>query len=109
MGSSHEAVCRECGTKFRVDIGASMSALQVRCKDCGRATFVSLEDIYAKEAQDVPGLGADDGSWSIRDRLAGELAATCSCGGHYTVDAPPRCPKCRSADLDIAPPDLMYD
>jgi predicted Zn-ribbon and HTH transcriptional regulator len=37
------------------------------------------------------------------------VAGNCRCGGKYTLDAPPRCPKCRSKRIDEGEIILIYD
>jgi hypothetical protein len=40
-----------------------------------------------------------------------EIVGSCQCGGSYRFDAPPRCPKCRSTELDDDPSGahILYD
>jgi len=37
------------------------------------------------------------------------LAGKCRCGGHYTFDAPPRCPKCLSTHISEGMTICNYD
>jgi hypothetical protein len=37
------------------------------------------------------------------------IAGHCSCKGNFTLDAPPRCPNCRSARLSEGGPVMFYD
>ncbi len=38
-----------------------------------------------------------------------KFAGKCKCGGQYGFDAPPRCPKCRSAHIREGAITAMYD
>jgi hypothetical protein len=40
-----------------------------------------------------------------------QIAGSCGCGGSYKFRAPPRCPKCKSTELEEydAGPYIMYD
>jgi hypothetical protein len=44
-------------------------------------------------------------------RAVERLAGDCRCGGHFSFDAPPRCPKCGSTALENDPdkPPMLYD
>jgi hypothetical protein len=37
------------------------------------------------------------------------VAGECRCGGKYTLDSPPRCPKCRSMRLNEGDITVFYD
>ncbi len=37
------------------------------------------------------------------------IAGNCGCGGKYTMDAPPRCPKCHSTRIEEGEIILIYD
>jgi predicted Zn-ribbon and HTH transcriptional regulator len=37
------------------------------------------------------------------------IAGKCRCGGRYLFNAPPRCPKCRSTDVEEGEITAMYD
>ena len=36
-------------------------------------------------------------------------AGNCECGGNFRLDAPVRCPKCRSAEIDEGEVTVYYD
>jgi len=88
--------------------GALMAGYRPRCADCGQARLVSIEDVFGAEPE-APDASVDpaayeeyDGQrWSRREQLVLELAGTCDCGGRFASDAPLRCPKCRSTELDV--------
>ena len=48
---------------------------------------------------------------NLRDTTAEGYAGGCACGGHFKIDASPRCPRCRSADLllDITIDGVHYE
>lgn len=86
MGSVYSATCNECQSTFTVTLGGGFMYAVFHCDECGQEKGIILP------CRDSP--VPDPGS--------------CSCGGRFTVDAPPRCPKCCSADLNLKF-DLDYD
>lgn len=92
MGQSWIARCRACGRESRVSTGDGMAFRLLHCAACGRERELP---------RDYPGLpqGASTGS-----------VPGCACGGRFSAEAPPRCPECRSADLEALPGTLLdYD
>jgi len=91
MGQAYEAICQACGTRVEVNDGPSMSAIPLHCDRCGRERWWEFKD----------GFPTDEPDQVFR----------CSCGGEFTSEALPRCPKCRSSDL-IRDPNgiqILYD
>lgn len=89
MGRSYLALCNECGTEVQVNEGPSMSAMPFRCESCGREWW-----------------------WQFGpEGPVGEPSPPrCGCGGKFSEDAPPRCPQCRSTDLEPQEGyEVMYD
>lgn len=73
-----------------------MSAYLLRCDRCGGERWVSFMDV--------------DLNWRDTTDVEG-CAGHCTCGGSFALDAPPRCPQCRSTDLllDIAVNGTHYE
>ncbi len=75
------ARCLDCGNSFQITVGGGMHHYLVRCDACGKEKGIPHEagpDLAAIEA----------------------VAGSCSCGGSFKVDAPPRCPQCRSLNIE---------
>lgn len=91
MGRGYQAICKECATTVEVHDGPGMSAIPLRCDRCGA-------------------------EWWWEYPLGGPMgqepdSPACECGGRFSTSAPPRCPKCRSTNLERDPDgyELMYD
>lgn len=91
MGYGYDVICKECGTKSQVSEGSGMIAMPFHCDRCGQEWWWEFGEggPMGKEANPPP----------------------CSCGGTFKSDAPPRCPKCRSAELERDPDgmSMIYD
>ncbi len=90
MGESYTAICQECEVRFEVNQGPGMSTMPLHCDSCGRERWWEfMEKIPLDDPPD----------W------------TCKCGGTFSTDAPPRCPKCRSTNLKRDPDgiEILYD
>ncbi len=130
MGHSTAASCAECGTKFMVDEGGGASFHLVRCGDCGKAIEIPFQQVGDARLRFIKGLEApfsvatsDEYRW-VREHYSGDplsekdcrveverIAGGCECGGAYGFDAPPRCPRCSSAEIKLDPDKLQvaYD
>jgi predicted Zn-ribbon and HTH transcriptional regulator len=90
MGYGYDAICKECGTKFEVNEGPGMVAMPYHCDRCGKEWW-----------------------WEFRSKIPLDepYPPTCGCGGTFTSDAPPRCPKCRSTSFEQDPDgmSMIYD
>jgi len=81
--------CINCGYKFRLSIGGTMRAYELRCNICGKSILVMRK--------------VSGGRSCLEDNEianAEKTARKCSCGGDFKYDAPARCPKCRSTDIE---------
>ena len=91
MGYGYDAICKGCGTKFPVHEGSGMIAIPFHCDGCGKEWWWEFGDggPMGKQADPPP----------------------CECGGRFMVEAPPRCPECRSAEFDRDPEgeSMIYD
>lgn len=91
VGRAYDAICKRCGGKFHVSEGSGMIAMPFHCEQCGQVWW-----------------------WEFGPRRPmGKTAAPprCDCGGSFTAAAPPRCPLCRSPELEQDPEgtEVMYD
>ena len=91
MGYGYGAICQECQTKFDVNEGSGMTAMPFHCESCGKEWW-----------------------WKFGPDGPFEMEAdppACECAGVFKVDAPPRCPKCRSTSFVRDPDEIefLYD
>lgn len=130
MGSSYIAICKKCGTKYRISSGGGFIFHKLHCDQCGiekDISFMELGDLHKRylKGLKVPYcMATANHDKFVQENYNGEIlseeqyhkeieiyAGKCNCGGDYKFDAPPRCPKCRSTETD---PDfdegiIMYD
>ena len=92
MGESGRAHCRGCGHGFGFNTGSGFKVVGIHCEDCGhREQFIRSDDPPQEDRSDPGCFGH------------------CSrCDGRLTYAARPRCPKCRSTELDFAS-DRLWD
>ena len=108
--------------------GGGFSFHLVRCDTCGATKSIAFDELgelhlrylkglsgpycvassehdeyVQKHAAVEPISGAE--YYSEIDAIAGE----CSCGGKFSLNSPPRCPKCRSTSIEIGEPTILYD
>lgn len=90
MGRGYLAVCKKCSTSFEVNDGSGMLSMPLRCETCGKEWWWNFGPDGPVGKPEPP---------------------PCRCGGYFTIDAPPRCPECRSTDLERDPGgyEVMYD
>lgn len=91
MGRGYLAICKECDTRFEVNEGSGMVAMPLHCNKCGKEWWWNFG----------PG-----GPFGKKPE-----PPSCDCGGRFTKSAPPRCPSCRSPELEYDPggEEVMYD
>ena len=89
MGSSYTARCKACGEVFTASSGGGFNFQLLHCDTCGKERARPL----TPDLQPAPDY--DDSG--------------CGCGGRFTFDASPRCPKCRSAELEDLGNYVDYD
>jgi len=128
MGHRVEAKCLDCGAIFSVDHGGGFFFHLVRCDKCGKTKsigFDELGELHLRYLKGLPGaycVATSERDEDVRKHAPLEpiseneyqsairaIAGKCSCGGNYTLDAPPRCPKCRSTRLKEGEITVMYD
>ena len=95
MGCISEAICKDCGTRYSIQTGDGFANRDLHCDKCGKG-----KTVYFMELREAPS----------KYRSFEEYAGKCECGGNYTLDAPPRCPNCRSTNFEHDPTKFtLYD
>jgi hypothetical protein len=112
--------CFSCGNIFKVKkVPHFRSRLVIYCEKCGQQKVVWAEDIGIGFLPFVLGTdsppGSPPGKWVKNYKFKGitrdqwwqavsYITGKCKCGGSYTRDATPRCPKCGS---DLVSPEWI--
>ncbi len=128
MGHTMNAKCHECGNTFTVDKGGGFFFHLLRCDKCGKTKpigFDRLGELHLRYLKGLPGpycVASRDHDKHVREHADVEpiseveyhkgveaIAGRCRCRGNYKLDAPPRCPKCRSAVIEEGEIFIMYD
>lgn len=128
MGHQVQAKCLDCGRTFTVDHGGGFFFHLLRCDKCGKTKSIGFEDLgelHLRYLKGLPGpycVASSEHDRNIREHVPVEpisedeyhrgveaFAGKCKCRGKYTLDAPPRCPKCRSARVEEGETTVMYD
>ncbi|MDX9863159.1 MAG: hypothetical protein RBS99_19800 [Rhodospirillales bacterium] len=128
MGHRVRAKCLDCGASFTVNHGGGFAFHLLRCDKCGKTKSVSFDliwDIHDRywmgvksrrsgtlPGQDKPVSEQVDGALVSEEeyhQAVEKIAGMCKCGGRHGFDAPPRCPKCRSAHIKEGAITAMYD
>ena len=85
------ARCKSCAEEFQSYEGPSMVWWPLRCDQCGKERRVALSVLW-KMGWDW---GDEQSNAAIEKRLK-----RCTCGGRHRFEAPVRCPKCKSTDIE---------
>ena len=129
MGCEFETKCCDCGSVFLASHGGGFFFHLVRCDRCGETKsigFDELGDLHERYLKGLEGpycIASSEHDKHIREhsplepiredeynRGIDKLAGKCGCGGKYLLDAPVRCPECRSTNLEEGEePLIMYD
>jgi len=128
MGHQVSAKCLDCGQRFTIDHGGGFSFHLVRCDRCGKTKSIGFDDLgelHLRYLKGLPGpycIASAEHDENVRKHASVEpiseeeyhrgieaIAGKCRCRGKYTLDAPPRCPKCRSTRIEEGEPTVMYD
>jgi len=130
MGSSTSMICKSCKKNFTVDEGGGFTFHLLRCDRCGRTKsidFAELGDLhsaYLKGLQGPYAIISREHDLQVKGEYSGsamsepeyhaaieESLKRHNCGGRFRFSAPPRCPKCRSVELEPDPDGVteMYD
>lgn len=119
MASVSDMICQTCGQEFCADFDDGLDYHLLRCNRCGGPSQVAFADLVGLRSAYVRGLPVPDlvltashnprfartQSGAPMSEAEYRLAIEAStgphdCGGRFEFDAAPRCPKCRSADMD---------
>jgi predicted RNA-binding Zn-ribbon protein involved in translation (DUF1610 family) len=130
MGKTYGAICDTCGHRFEAREGGGFFFHVLHCDTCGEEKIIpfdelgetrlryikghpdphskstrSLDKFVQKNYPDAP--LSEDEYFAIVEEVAGDHA----CGGHFTLEAPARCPRCGSTNLRADPdaPAVPYD
>ncbi len=128
MGHRVESKCLDCGATFQVNHDGGFTFHLVRCDRCGRTKAIGFEKLGELHIRYLKGLETPYSMATAKlDAMARELpsgppisedeyhegvelvAGRCRCRGKYRLDAPPRCPKCRSMKISERGITVMYD
>lgn len=130
MGYSYTAYCRKCRSSFKVNDGGGFFFHLLRCDSCGGERSIGFDEIgephlrYLKGLDGPYCLASAEHDRHVRENYPGEpmgeeeyhgaveeICGRCDCGGRFRFDAPPRCPKCRTAYEKTGGerPDVLYD
>ena len=128
MGHQTQDKCLDCGCTFAADHGGGFFFHLLRCDQCGQVTSVAFRDLGQLHVRYVKGLSvpyctaSEESDRQIQEHAPVEpisqqeyhrgveaRAGKCECGGQYTLDAPVRCPQCRSARIEEGQPTIFYD
>jgi predicted Zn-ribbon and HTH transcriptional regulator len=122
MGRTFDATCRECGDVFRASEGGGRRFEAVRCTECGEGGAIGHEEIaeahrrFVERSDEAMGIQDDREADVAFERARAEFfavvnaaAGECSCGGRFRHDAPLRCPRCRSTDLERGNVRRLFD
>jgi len=131
MGTRSSATCRDCGFTFTVSEGGGFKFHLLHCDRCGKSKGVGFDELGDMHWRYLKGRGGST-YYGIGDRLADDeaylercsddpvseaeyyayiekTAGQCPCGGSFKLDVSPRCPRCKSANYDLAWPTVFYD
>ena len=112
MGHVFQATCKECGTRFEASEGGGFHFVLLHCNQCGETASVGFDQLR-KVHKKYLRKGEDFNPWKPKPtgyaKEVEKIAGACECGGQYEMDAPPRCPKCRSANYECGKTIINYD
>lgn len=128
MGHQVDAKCLDCDGSFTVEHGGGFFFHLLRCDKCGKTKsidFGKLGELHLRYLKGLDGpycVASSEHDENVRENVRVEpisedeyhsgieaMAGKCRCRGKYTLDAPPRCPKCRSTHLKEGDVTVMYD
>ncbi|MGZ4904489.1 MAG: hypothetical protein ACXV5I_06715 [Halobacteriota archaeon] len=119
MGAEYRVRCLHCGHTFSVRQGGGFAFHLLHCDTCGEDVSIGFDELgeahlrYTKGLPEPYCVASGCFDRKIQERYPGtplseeeyhnvveQIAGGCSCGGSFTFDAPPRCPRCRSRELE---------
>ena len=105
MGHKVNAICQSCGYKFKISHGGGFVFHMLRCDRCGRTKSVLFDEI--KEIHESY-IGKNISKEEYHNRIE-NYVGSCNCSGEYKFHSPPRCPKCKSKDIEEGEITILYD
>ena len=107
MGHTTGGKCLDCGEIFTIYNGGGMNFDLLRCDKCGNTKlmrFIYIDNYFLLSGQLDPyralNIQPDISLKFIsRNDYIEAVGGNCICGGEYTLNAHPRCPKCHSKRL----------
>ena len=130
MGMESGARCKACGHTFRISEGGGFAFHLLRCDRRGETRSVTFDElglIHLRYLKGLPGpysVATAQHDQQVKHKFTGKplsergyhaavqkYAGKHSCGGAFKFRAPPRCPRCHSADQMTDPSGgvIMYD
>ncbi|MGZ7162385.1 MAG: hypothetical protein ACXVI8_07020 [Halobacteriota archaeon] len=119
MEAEYRARCLHCGHTFSVRQGGGFAFHLLHCDTCGEDVSIGFDELgeaHLRYSKGLPGSYCAASSCFDREiperypgtplseeeyhKIVEQIAGGCSCGGSFTFDAPPRCPRCRSKELE---------
>jgi len=101
MGKLYQYQCNSCKHEFEFTQGPIMAGHVAHCEDCGQEKLLAPDELPVE----LSGYHSFDYKWESEltekePKLTTAATGLCSCGGNYSLQARPRCPKCRSDDIN---------
>jgi hypothetical protein len=128
MGHTNIAECKSCGHDFDVDHGGGFFFHLLRCDNCSKTKSLNFDEIGEPHLQYLKGsdipytIEAEEQLEYARKKYKGKslsedeyykavenIAGKCKCGGNFTLNAQPRCPKCNSLEIEESESLIDYD
>ena len=128
MGQSFKATCKKCKKKFPANDGGGFFFHKLHCDKCGKEKDIAFEKLgdthlrYLKGLEGPYSVVSSEHDKYVRENYLGEplkeeeynkaveeFAGKCKCGGQFSMEAPIRCPKCKSDDIDLGEAVINYD
>lgn len=122
MIKHRSVICADCGKHATVQEGGGTGFFLLHCESCGEPktiepdAFETAHLLYLKglperarqmchdyDRERVESTPGEPLSLEQYFAAIEEAAGRCLCGGQFSLEAPPRCPRCKSADLEDDP------
>ncbi len=119
MGIQLTVKCNKCGCKFGARLGGGFVFHLLHCDTCGgdkSITFEELGEVHLRYLKGLNGpycVATGEHDRFVQENYPGDplpekdyhkvidsVAGECKCGGHFRMDANPRCPQCNSDDFE---------
>jgi DNA-directed RNA polymerase subunit RPC12/RpoP len=97
MAGEYHVICNHCEGRSIVRVGWGATFHILHCLRCGAEKIIrlwqtsSLKRYYNEHLEEMHPMYLE------------EKIEKCTCGGEYRLNAPPRCPYCKSKDLTEDP------